>query len=675
MWIGQPGSGFATVPVDPTRTTAKPAVRLLVPPFQRFTDTLDVGVIAMANEEGTLINNFGIADVTFHFEGNSVAVDKPTWHTIMTPRGPRTYLGWWVRLRRPLITVGNALLYATARPRNAAMQSRVVGPWTFSLVNRVHDISLTVTPSKPAVPGKRFQTLDAAVAFAKADGWVNPLITITEPGTYSMTDALPDAYTRAGYCNITSNVPMSAGLPQVWIGAASETAGDVSMPDRRWKIRLFGNIGLDFRFMQEFTRRTTAGTFERHWFDGITITNTAPSGRNELWRGGRRFSSQPLRGAWLTECDISEIHDTANFSALIRGCTFRRTANDSLSGSTCIVQSTFDDHDSVFWNTNTAMFTVRYDGAAAVATLSRRGGRLGQANTDGIGMFRVSLDGVNYDFTVGDDSPTERGVAGRFFSNVVTWLNTIPGITAYFTGPQDRAAYASGITGGAAAVGWGFPSNSQGPLNIKGVTQTVFSQFDLHSDWYQHNSGTLENVVIWGNVVTKCPGQIVFLAPTGTSVMRDVFVVGNCFERPTFGAGNFSTIGRQTNTLTVSHLVFAHNSMATQSLRLWGNANQPPANSYNLIKNNALAGIFRSVSNAWPSLTIDGNHLQAGATDVAGATNTSFGGANSREFYVNVDAGDFSPAAPLLNNLKAPAIPFDRNGKSHEPNMPTGAVG
>ena len=55
-WNGTAATGFGgaygAVPTDPTRTTAKPALRLLVPPGQRFTDTLVVGVAAAANNAG-----------------------------------------------------------------------------------------------------------------------------------------------------------------------------------------------------------------------------------------------------------------------------------------------------------------------------------------------------------------------------------------------------------------------------------------------------------------------------------------------------------------------------------------------------------------------------------------------------------------------------------------------
>ena len=58
-WNGTAGSGFSTVPADPARTTAKPVLRLIVPPFQWYTNELVVGVYAAANNGGSLFDNMG----------------------------------------------------------------------------------------------------------------------------------------------------------------------------------------------------------------------------------------------------------------------------------------------------------------------------------------------------------------------------------------------------------------------------------------------------------------------------------------------------------------------------------------------------------------------------------------------------------------------------------------
>ena len=59
-WTGTAGSGFASAPTDPVRLTAKPAMRLIVPPNQAYTDSVLVGVSAFANDGGSMLENLGI---------------------------------------------------------------------------------------------------------------------------------------------------------------------------------------------------------------------------------------------------------------------------------------------------------------------------------------------------------------------------------------------------------------------------------------------------------------------------------------------------------------------------------------------------------------------------------------------------------------------------------------
>lgn len=685
QWIGQPGTGFAAVPLDPARTTAKPACRLLTPPFQWFTDTLDVGVMAAANENASLANNLGIAHVIFHFEGGSAVIEEPTWRTILTRRGPRTYLGWWARLKRPLMKTGHGHLYVEAVPRDATMQTRVIGPFIFSPQSSAYDMQLTVEPSKAAITGQRYQTLSAAAQFARNQGAVNPLITITEPGLYQLIDGTPNAWSRNGYCNITSTVPAVQGMPRVWIGTSSEANPDVTMPDARMKLHIFGpNIGLDFRNMQQFSRGTGGVGFD-HWLDGITITSTAPNGRDQLWRDGLRYATRIIQGRpFFTECDISEVLGPCNLANLVRGCNLRRTLDDAITEALCVVQSTFDDHNASFWNANTPLFTIRYDGPESVATLSRRGGVRGADTGNGVGMFRVTIGTTNHDRVVGDGTAPywNRSLGDSYlFSEVVDWLNTLPGITAVLLDTVPRQANASGLgpadssetPRGTVGRGWGFPGHATGPLDIKAQTRTVVSMWDLHGDWYQHAGGNLENVIVWGNRATNFLGQMVFLSPTGTAAARDVIFFGNGLHViPT--DGNQSQIGRDGTAYTASHVVIAHNSWARQSIRLRGNANNPAANVYNLIKNNAVQGISRSIAGNWPGLVIDGNHFPAGSAGPAGQTNSTFAGASSVEFYMNVDAGDFRPAAPLLDNMGAPAMRSDFNRLEWAEPGPVGAL-
>jgi hypothetical protein len=240
-WTGTAGSGFASTPTDPARTTAKPAIRLLTPPNQWFTDTLDVGVIAMANDGGTLRPNFGIDNVRFLFEGNEVTVTDPGFHTIQTQRGPRTYFGWWVRLKKPAGTSGLAHLYIEATARDSSMQKRVIGPYVFGPQNQQYTHQVTVAPSQPQVTGVNYQTLTDACMYLNQIASANPLVTITEPGFYEQLAGGPaypltfDRHPLGGYLNITASVP------GVVIGRTNYTGDAAAVIERaRYKLHLFG---------------------------------------------------------------------------------------------------------------------------------------------------------------------------------------------------------------------------------------------------------------------------------------------------------------------------------------------------------------------------------------------------------------------------------------------------
>ena len=101
-WDGSPATRFSVVPSDPSRTTAKPAVRLIEPPNQFYTNKLVIGAMAFANDGGTLIG--GIDRVRFHYEGTTLDVIEPSLRSLTHADGS-TYscLGYWVELGKPPI--------------------------------------------------------------------------------------------------------------------------------------------------------------------------------------------------------------------------------------------------------------------------------------------------------------------------------------------------------------------------------------------------------------------------------------------------------------------------------------------------------------------------------------------------------------------------------------------
>jgi hypothetical protein len=365
-WTGTADSGFATTPTDPVRTTAKPALRLLVPPNQRVTDTLVIGVMAMANNAGTLIG--GIDRVRFHFEGRSLDVVAPRFHTMEDANGlQRRYWGYWVNLARPAGVEGQARLYVEAVSSDATMQRRVIGPLQFSAMETLYDSEITVNPDTPVVIGSNYHTVGAALGFHRSNANDTTLITVTKEMTEDIDSTTPAGapYVGRGYCTITATAPVTF--------AKSGFTGDVASQFRLNINRLHfkgNNITFDMRFIGALWKEDAIAG--EHWLDGCRFINSA--GRYSLWRAGFRPYSHLVRGApFFTETEFVDVADACNLAELVRGCSLTRGFNDFASGPV-VVYNTVEGLDSTDgWLVDVPSLSVTYIGAEATATLAISG--------------------------------------------------------------------------------------------------------------------------------------------------------------------------------------------------------------------------------------------------------------------------------------------------------------
>ena len=654
---GTAGSGFAgSLPVDPVRTTAKPAVRLLVPDYQHFTFNKTVGVIALANDNGSMFNTFGIERVTFHYEGASLEVTEPRWQSIPTEAGTRTYFGWWVDLRKLVGVNGTGHLYVTATPRDATMQERVIGPYLFTASDDLFDVELEIAPSQPVIAGQRYQTLLAAGSYAKAQGAQNPLLSISEAGIYDIgDDGGTNAWAQTGRCNITASVP------GVTIGKAAFDVSDATLNPNRMKLHLFGDITLDRANVSRIATAASGGY--NHWFDGITITDR--NGKDGLFDGGVRnpvgmFQNNP----WFTECTVSEVYSALGGANLVRGCTGSNLGVDIVSQSLCVVQSTFRDHDDTTWNTDIPAFTVQYSGAESTATLARSGGTEG----NGGGVYTASIGATDYTFNVGNAGNSSADIGGSIdgwlFGDVVNWLNTLPDVNATLLITPDRRANTGGLPG---ELGFGFDGQSgrSAPVDIKTAPVTVQSYTNKHGDWYQHEAGDLDNVIAAFNSLANAQVQCVFLSPSGGGNIRDVFFVGNVFDTeqspdpdPNFDHSVAATqIGRGAESVNASHVVLAHNTFANQRVLVSNSGGGLSVDGYCLVSN-MVAPVFAYTGSALADWTVTNLHLFDGATPPGLASNVAIGG-DKASLFADATGGNYAAAGALLDNGFAPVIPFD----------------
>jgi hypothetical protein len=679
-WTGELGSGFSTVPVDPVRVTAKPALRLLTPANQHFSQTLDVGVIAMANDRGTLVNNFGIEQITFHYEGRAVSVAAPSWNTVPTERGARTYFGWWVRLHKPVGQTGKAQLYVEAQARDPALQRRVIGPFNFSPTATEYDLELEINPDLPVITGQRYQSFWPAISYARAQAPHNPRFLITKPGKYEIERSPTNSEAPTDQYAITGRYTVEATVPGVSIGKLAYVNDTLaSIPGHRTYWRLRGsNITLDTRYMSNWTARAT-NTFPndiQHWMDGITVTTTDPTGKDELFRGGTTpRSSQVVFGfPHYTECHFIKQNTPCNAANLVRGCLVEDSSQDIVSNARCVVHSTFEHSDQDFWNSDTPAITVTIPTGD---TLSRAGGNYSSGT--GGGIWTAIVSGVTYTYDVGNGSelyylrtPTggykgASGIGGYWVSDVVAWLGALPGWSATITpdfAARDRVASALSRPG---LVGQGFDVARGTQIVGNGTAQTIVWNVNTHGDWHQHSSGVAENRIIAFNRGWDLEVQLVFLAPilaNGIAGSHDYFIVGNLLAvkpDPVPGGWNPDSGASQlSRPQDMSHCVIAHNTFANQRFQPNFTTGNVRDGGYNLVKNNAFRAFTWLGGVVARGVTVDGVLIHEGQAVPDGVTNYIVTG-NSSTLFADFDAGDFTPTALMRQVGLQAAIPVDLN--------------
>ena len=635
QWNGTAGSGFAgSPPVDPARTTAKPACRLIVPPNQYFTDELVVGVWAGANNQGSLLDDLGLERVIVHCEGERFAIEAPTFYLFEDPAGKVVrYFGWWAVLQHPG-SHGHAHVYFEAVPKNPAMQSRVIGPYQFSPQPAVHDFQLEIAPSQAAVTGSSYQTFQAAMNYLRTAGAQNPRITVIEAGNYDFA-GIAGVYSGQGYCTIDASVPITIKKPGFSAGAASLIRCGY---DGLW---FRGpNITFDFRYAAYIYHENAAN--RDHVFEGVNFTDSG--GRYYTYMLGQKPTLYIARDKpWYLECNIGVIQNPCANANLVRGCTLHGGNGDVASGALCVIGNTIRDWTSEEWRTPLPALTVQYSGAGASATLELLGG-----NEAGTRTFTAKVAGSTVGtFTVLSSDAAFTANTNYTVANVAAWLNGLSGWTATVLDNTRRAT----SLGKAGTSGTAF-----GATNVKTSALTLATMFDQHVDLWALSSASNQNVIFADNLCHNYLAQSVYLSPPDGGF--DIMVVNNCFDLDQtdidFGP-MFSQLGN-----VCQHVVVAHNSWSNQHLLLRSDAGYNP-DTYCLIANNVAPRIAWQAGGSDADMTIRDNHLFDGASIPAGATGTTIGGTKA-SLFIDPANGDFRPQGAWLGVLKNPSLRYDRLG-------------
>lgn len=660
-WNGTAGSGFTSVPSDPVRTTAKPVLRLIDPPNQFFTDELTVSVMAFANDGGTLIG--GIDRVRFRFEGATIDVLTPSLRSFTRYDGSSYRLPCYtVRLKKPAGVSGRGNLYIEAIPADATMQSRVLGPIQFGLVTTKHDWDKTIGSS-----GADYTTVAAAIGAAKTASAQNPRVTFITGGTYDIAGGVP-GYVPQGYLTLEC----AAGVNVTFAKPSYTTDTNMQMRTR-WDGLWFRGRGFTFDFALvdriNHEAQSVAGqafTGRSHVFENVRLTRSSAPGtlvRKTLPGGTAYFS---VAGSpWFLECDVHNMQCPGANASIYRGATFRAGFHDLAYGTACVVGCTVSRWSSELYRSPLPAMTVSYTGTGATANLSLTGtstanSRVLTARVDGNSVGTFTILNTEAGFTAG----TQYNV-----SNVVAWINSLPGWSATL---QNDTRLAAALTNGAA--GYGAFTN----LNTKGVTLQLFTAFDLHTDFYQKDSANLsENVLIYGNTGTDIDAQFIMI---GGNESRDWAIINNAFDVLVPSDDNpGGDVLRSQFSQSHRHVIFAHNSFPQQRLALRTGASALQLynpDSYSLVANNSVHDIVWD-SGVDADLVSKNNHLHANPT----APSLSNGGigvvlaGNQNTLYVDFNAGDFRPAGALATNLKPPVWSWDANAALRGATASPGAIG
>lgn len=667
QWTGVVGSGFTAEPVDPARITAKPALRLITVPNQHFVDNTVIGVIALANDNGTLIG--GIDRVRFHCEGEVIDVVEPGFYEMPDANGvSRTYWGYWAKLTKPENLSGTARVYVEAIPADATMQNRVIGPFSYFPADTIHDYEVEVAPSQTEEAGLRYPELYLALKYLKTVGANHPKVTITEPhpsGLYSLplgAGADFNTYTSgAGWCEIVATIP-------VRLGYSAFTTDNAALFRPRYSGLHFSGDTITFDLLN-VTALHDEGAGLPNWLDGVRIT-VSGAGRNHLWRAGQRPVSHIVNGhPYFTECDVSETTNTFMEALLVRGCRTIRAANDLYSDSLCVVYNFAHDLDSSEeFNDFRAAITITGPSNGTISQSSYADAPLRtftvKESGAAIGTFNLRNKYTAYAAAIDPSNDPVASGTGYFVQDLADWINAIEGWSAIVVDNARRAtALDHDRTNG----------RSFADVDVSGGL-TLNTYFDQHIDWYSQNNNTSadENVIILGNINTAIAGQQFFI--TGTNGARDFMIVNNAIHvRDTGGTSSFfqSQLAE-----TQSHIVVAHNVVPNRALSLRearnGGAIWNP-DAYSLIANNAFSDIGYGGAHD-TDVTMKNNAQNEGGVAPEGSIGHIVAGTADTKFADQAN-GDFSPIGPLIDpgNGRPPVMTIDAGMKKRGASAPVGA--
>jgi len=502
-WNGTALSG-GTPPVDPTRTTAKPAAQWWQPSEVRASANVTIGVDADALG--------GIDYVDFWVEGTTQRVWQQNLYRDNDVNGlSRKRLGYWITLNNAAFTAvsttGTVSIFATVQPTDSTMQARVIG---YVRVNvgassgNNGDRVMTFFPRPVGAntlandfgadffaqigSGKPYATLTDARAAAVTAGAEAALFELTDSTNYELPHLTSGAvYTGAkGFHVIRAASGVSATVRREVFPGADE-ANYLINP--RMEHLEFRGSGLTVDWLN-FTTMGDFGTWARccRW-NGCVITNS--QGRDSLyWNKGQVVGGRqvPCRPSYFEDCTIDNCTWLLTNAFLVTGNKCHTMGGHLFTGTTFVANNYVSGLDSGYFRVAVSAMTLSYTGGGA-GTADKTG------SSDG-GSLVLKVDAVAVATYVLGYNSTDTWYE---IEDIVDDINANTGTTGF------SATFIDGSRRATALLGDGFgSSNGFTGRVINGTPTPLDTWFDQHSDLYQcytdgSNLGKRENVILRGN--------------------------------------------------------------------------------------------------------------------------------------------------------------------------------
>jgi len=499
-WNGTALSG-GVPPVDPVRTTAKPAVQWWQPSENRMSSDMVIGVDADALG--------GVAYVDFWVEGTVQRVTQSLYADTDVNGNPRKRVGYWISLNssafKTVSTTGSAQIFATATPNDASMQPRTIGfdavaPGGFAGGTN-GDRKMIIYPRATANDftanvgaGQTYTTLDGALAAAKAANAEAAQLTLTDNAFYELSTVTGTRYTGAKGFHVIKAAPNVRAT----VGRAVFPSGPLAtFPiDPLIECLEFQGSGVTV----DFRNFTTIGTniYARgHRFNGCNLTNSIGTRDTLYWNKGpvQGQPGNPVPG-YVQDCVITYVSQTTIYQVMATGNKVHMIGGHAWTGTHFAANNYEHDHTAGFFrSTSGATMTLAYDGhSGSTATISKTG-----SNDGGTLVLTSSLGGsASRTYALGQIA------ADQWFDTAAICADINANVTGWTAVSVDNSKRASSLLGiDQSGAGFG---NSNGFSN-QPVTSTpvrLFAWFDQHCDIVQFytggGTGIRENLLHRANV-------------------------------------------------------------------------------------------------------------------------------------------------------------------------------